>query len=416
MANRLKINEARQIYKSALQELLTNTENWKDFLSFSSEFYKYNFLENILIYKQKRNATACATLEQWNRVGRWVKAGATGIKILKNKVDEIYLEYVFDVNDTYAKNGENIYTDAVMKSRHWTVSNEEETLNILNKSLDYEENSLKDLLENYVTEQVNNDLFINLTEEEQTIVYNSVFLQTLVDSIKYQVAKRTGLNISDEEMFTGFSSTVQNEKALLILGRSVNHCTNQILKAIEYGIREKQYQNKEEQNYETREIWNDSQKEYGGDVSNQIRRVDNGRNNNGQTIGEGTRNLETERNNRTTVERRETSSKDGSIHGTSEIQSNDIKLGGRGIETDVGRKNLNNEVEEEVEKTTSFSSKQKVSEELINKAISMGSLVKGWEERVSLILSDITLSNKEKAQEIKKDNVAHQSDKTALFK
>lgn len=403
MANRLKINEARQIYKSALQELLTNTENWKDFLSFSSEFYKYNFLENILIYKQKRNATACATLEQWNRVGRWVKAGATGIKILKNKVDEIYLEYVFDVNDTYAKNGENIYTDAVMKSRHWTVSNEEETLNILNKSLDYDENSLKDLLENYVTEQVNNDLFINLTEEEQTIVYNPVFLQTLVDSIKYQVAKRTGLNISDEEMFTGFSSTIQNEKALLILGRSVNHCTNQILKAIEYGIREKQYQNKEEQNYETREIRNDSQKEYGGDVSNQIRRVDNGRNNNGQTIGEGTRNLETERNNRTTVERRETSPKNGSIHGTSEIQSNDSKLGGRGIETNVGRKNLNNEVEEEVEKTTSFSSKQKVSEELINKAISMGSLVKGWEERVSLILSDITLSNKEKAQEIKKE-------------
>ena len=279
MANRLKINEARQIYKSALQELLTNTENWQDFLSFSSEFYKYNFLENILIYKQKRNATACATLEQWNRVGRWVKAGATGIKILKNKVDEIYLEYVFDVNDTYAKNGENIYTDAVMKSRHWTVSNEEETLNILNKSLDYDENSLKDLLENYVTEQVNNDLFINLTEEEQTIVYNPVFLQTLVDSIKYQIAKRTGLNISDEELFIGFSSTIQNEKALLILGRSVNHCTNQILKAIEYGIREKQYQNKEEQNYETREIWNDSQKEYGGDVSNQIRRVDNWRGN-----------------------------------------------------------------------------------------------------------------------------------------
>ena len=84
------------------------------------------------------------------------------------------------------------------------------------------------------------------------LVLNPEFMQSLIESVTYQVSKRVGIELNEEKYFNEFSS-IQNEKALLILGSSVNKCSSNILKIVEYKIR--QNQNKEENKYEIRKIW-----------------------------------------------------------------------------------------------------------------------------------------------------------------
>ena len=69
MGRKEKINEARTIFEIEIASMLQDSEKWKQFLDFSSEFYKYSFPENLLMFAQRPDVTMCATLEQWNSVG-----------------------------------------------------------------------------------------------------------------------------------------------------------------------------------------------------------------------------------------------------------------------------------------------------------------------------------------------------------
>ena len=74
---------------------------WMRFLDTASRMYKYSFDDQILIYAQRPNATACASMELWNnRMRRWVRAGTSGISLIHKNNGKPYLEYVFDVGDT----------------------------------------------------------------------------------------------------------------------------------------------------------------------------------------------------------------------------------------------------------------------------------------------------------------------------
>ena len=69
MGRKEKINEARTIFEIEIASMVADSNRWKKFLDFSSEFYKYSFTENLLMFAQRPNVTMCATLEQWNSVG-----------------------------------------------------------------------------------------------------------------------------------------------------------------------------------------------------------------------------------------------------------------------------------------------------------------------------------------------------------
>lgn len=80
---------------------ITDTpEHWMSYLETAARIYRYKFYDQLLIYAQKPNATACATYDQWrNRVQRPVKKGGIGIALF-NPRDERKLRYVFDISDT----------------------------------------------------------------------------------------------------------------------------------------------------------------------------------------------------------------------------------------------------------------------------------------------------------------------------
>lgn len=68
-----KITETRKLYKETLKELTKTEENWLSFLDSSSWNFKYDFADQILIYAQRPEATACADIETWNnKVKRWI--------------------------------------------------------------------------------------------------------------------------------------------------------------------------------------------------------------------------------------------------------------------------------------------------------------------------------------------------------
>ena len=76
-------------------------EGWTDYLTTASRLYKYPFADQLMIYAQRPDATACADFDIWNnRMNRYVRRGAKGIALLDESSGFPRLHYVFDVSDT----------------------------------------------------------------------------------------------------------------------------------------------------------------------------------------------------------------------------------------------------------------------------------------------------------------------------
>ena len=100
----MKYVEVRKIYKDTINEVLENTDTWLSFLKSASWNFKYNFDDQILIYAQRPDATACAEMTEWNnkiRPRRWVNKDSKGIAIYAKEGSELPLRFVFDVSDTH---------------------------------------------------------------------------------------------------------------------------------------------------------------------------------------------------------------------------------------------------------------------------------------------------------------------------
>ena len=94
-------------YISALAEMtaadiVKNENEWTRFLTTAARLYKYPFNEQMLIYAQRPDATACASLETWNeKMNCWVNRGAKGIALIDTDSERSRLKYVFDVSDVH---------------------------------------------------------------------------------------------------------------------------------------------------------------------------------------------------------------------------------------------------------------------------------------------------------------------------
>ena len=80
-----------------------NDESWKKYLNTASRLYKYPFKDQLLIYAQRPDATACASIEIWNeKMHCWVNKGAKGIALIDEEGSPYTgLRYVFDISDVH---------------------------------------------------------------------------------------------------------------------------------------------------------------------------------------------------------------------------------------------------------------------------------------------------------------------------
>jgi len=90
-----------QLAEETAGRITASREAWKGFLTTSARLYKYPYEDQLMIYAQRPDATACAEYDLWNeRMHRYVKRGSKGIALLDHRGDFPRLRYVFDVSDT----------------------------------------------------------------------------------------------------------------------------------------------------------------------------------------------------------------------------------------------------------------------------------------------------------------------------
>lgn len=105
-----KYDYISELAENTAFEIVQNQEEWKKYLTTAARLYKYPFREQLLIYAQRPDATACASIEIWNeRMHCWVKKGAKGIALLDDADRGKKLKYVFDVADVYTLYVHNMY-------------------------------------------------------------------------------------------------------------------------------------------------------------------------------------------------------------------------------------------------------------------------------------------------------------------
>ena len=95
------LQQYSQLADFTVTQITGSYQSWTDFLTTAARLYKYPYHEQLMIYAQRPDATACADYELWNkRMGRYVRRGAKGIALIDHSGDAPKLKYVFDVADT----------------------------------------------------------------------------------------------------------------------------------------------------------------------------------------------------------------------------------------------------------------------------------------------------------------------------
>ena len=92
-----------ELYDRTCKTVVSNPQNWQNFLQSACRNYKLRYDEQLLIYAQRPDATAVLEIERWNRsFGRWVNKGARGIAVFadENRARQRLIHY-FDISDTH---------------------------------------------------------------------------------------------------------------------------------------------------------------------------------------------------------------------------------------------------------------------------------------------------------------------------
>ena len=103
-----KLDSIIELAAQKTREISASSENYMAFLTTAAHNFKYNFRDQLLIYAQKPDATACAQIDFWNRHGRYVNRGTRGIALLVDTNRGYKLRYVFDMSDTNSRLGRTI--------------------------------------------------------------------------------------------------------------------------------------------------------------------------------------------------------------------------------------------------------------------------------------------------------------------
>ena len=99
MMSNLEFYSAMASYTAT--HLTDSWQKWTAFLTTASRLYKYPFHEQLMIFAQRPDATACAEYDLWNdTMRRYVRRGSKGIALVDNSRGKPRLRYVFDISDT----------------------------------------------------------------------------------------------------------------------------------------------------------------------------------------------------------------------------------------------------------------------------------------------------------------------------
>ena len=220
---------------------------WTAFLTTAARLYKYPYNEQLMIYMQRPEATACAEYDFWNeKMGRYVRRGSTGIALIDATGYKPRLKYVFDVSNTGGKENarrvnlwelKEAHTDSVsaMLERNYGVSGR-------NGLTEQFEAVASRLASEYWRDHSRDILGIvadSYLEEYDDYNIEVAFKNAAVVSITYSLMSRCGMQPEDhfehEDFFSIFD--FNTPRTVAALGTAVSEINEQVLRQIEVTIR-----------------------------------------------------------------------------------------------------------------------------------------------------------------------------------
>ena len=238
-----KIDDYVQLAAQTAREISADGETWRSFLQTASTLYKYGFYDQMMIYAQRPDATACASFELWtNTMRRYVRRGAKGIALLDMTGDVPRYHYVFDAADTgmrkdsrspfvWAVNEENSAVIGTMLEKEYEVSANRGLAGQLEeiamqKAMDYwqeHQDELRDIVDG------------SLLMEYDELNLELAFRNTATTGVQYMLLSRCGL--AEEHRFEpeDFATILEwnTPRALSALGTAVSEISEEVLRSIE---------------------------------------------------------------------------------------------------------------------------------------------------------------------------------------
>ena len=238
-----KLENYVELARQTMREISADGENWHAFLTTASNVYKYGFYDQLMIYAQRPDATACASFELWtNTMRRYVRRGAKGIALLDMTGDVPRYHYVFDAADTgmrkdsrspfvWAVNEENSAAIGTMLEKEYEVSANRGLAGQLEeiamqKAMDYwqeHQDELRDIVDG------------SLLMEYDELNLELAFRNTATTGVQYMLLSRCGL--AEEHRFEpeDFATILEwnTPRALSALGTAVSEISEEVLRSIE---------------------------------------------------------------------------------------------------------------------------------------------------------------------------------------
>ena len=238
-----RINDYVQLAAQTVREISADGETWRSFLQTASTLYKYGFYDQMMIYAQRPDATACASFELWtNTMRRYVRRGAKGIALLDMTGDVPRYRYVFDISDTGTRQNartpftwtireENSMPIAAMLEKEYGISANRGLAGQLEeiamqKAMDYwqeHQDELRDIVDG------------SLLMEYDELNLELAFRNTATTGVQYMLLSRCGL--AEEHRFEpeDFATILEwnTPRALSALGTAVSEISEKVLRSIE---------------------------------------------------------------------------------------------------------------------------------------------------------------------------------------
>ena len=239
-----KLQEIQYLADDEAKKISSSPRDWMGYLDMAARLYRYPFSDTMLIHAQRKGASACASLEDWNeKVGRWVKRGAKGIALFDDSGTKLKLKYVFDVSDTRLVQGGWTPVLWKMEERH-----EAEVLSYLSDTYEITKEASGNL-NLALMETASHTVQENLEDAMQGLKYASegtyleglgedalrvCFRELLKNSIFYALSVRCGLDpmeYLEEEGFAGITD-FNSLAALTVFGNVASSLTEPVLMGI----------------------------------------------------------------------------------------------------------------------------------------------------------------------------------------
>ena len=220
-------------------------EHWAEFLITAARLYKYSYPDQLMIYAQRPDATACAEYDVWNnKMNRYVRRGSKGIALLDESGGYPRLHYVFDVSDT-APRRNALYPDLwqINESLKEPVSMLAENYGVHSESFGQQLADVAGKLVQSYWDNNSSDI-LGIVDGSYLMSYDDAgrelqFKSAAAMGVTYMLLERCGLDPAgwfDEKDFQAVYDFT-TPSAVYALGTAVSDCSREVLRQIERTVK-----------------------------------------------------------------------------------------------------------------------------------------------------------------------------------